>query len=95
MKSRHEEVCMPFYQVFAQVYPAQGGQVLVHTHISPTTVPELPAPSLVSVGTFHTLRRSFTDQEQAEAWALYLQSQFAKGPVKNPVLNSGQLELFE
>lgn len=83
-----------FYQVFAHVYPGQFNRVLVHTHILPVTALVLPAPSLVSFGNFHTLRRYFSAQEQAEQWASYLRANHAKGPTHNPVMDGGQPELF-
>jgi hypothetical protein len=83
-----------FYQVFTRVYPGQFNRVLVHTCILPVTASVLPAPSLVSFGNFHTLRRYFTSPERAEQWASYLRATYAKGPVRNPVMGRGQLELF-
>jgi hypothetical protein len=83
-----------FYQVFARVYPGQCNRVLVHTHVLPVTAPALPAPSLVSFGNFHTLRRYFTSPEQAEQWASYLRATYAKGPVRNPIVDGGQPGLF-
>jgi hypothetical protein len=83
-----------FYQVFAHVYPGQCSRVLVHTHILPIQAPTLPAPSLASFGNFITLRRSFTAPEQAEAWACLIRSGFAQGLVKSPILDGGQIELF-
>ena len=83
-----------FYQVFAQVYPAQCERILVKTHIFKVVAPALPEPSLVSIGNFHTLKRSFLTQEQAEKWASSLCQKFSKGPAKNPILGGGQLYLF-
>ena len=76
-----------FYQVFAQVYPAQCNRVLVKSHIFKVTAPALPESSLVSVGNFHTLKRFFPTQEQAEKWSSMLFQKFAKGPIKNPILD--------
>jgi hypothetical protein len=84
-----------FYQVFAQVHPGQFNRVLVHAFVLKVKAPELPAPSLVSFGNLHTLRRYFPAPEQARQWASSLRSAYAKGPVQNPLLRGYQLELFE
>jgi hypothetical protein len=84
-----------FYQVFAHVHPGQCNRVLVHAHTFPVHCPVLPAPSLVSFGNFHTLRRYFPTPEQAQTWAGFLRSSFAIGPVKNPSLGGYQIELFK
>jgi hypothetical protein len=83
---------MTYYQVFSQVYPGHYNRVLVHTHIFPVQAPALP--SWVSIGNFHTLRRNFPDQELAQKWADHLHTAHAKGPVKNPILDGCQGELF-
>ena len=84
-----------YYQVFAHVYPAQCDRVLVHSHIFRVDAPKLPKPSLSSFGSFFTLKRFFKTREKAETWALGLHRKYAKGPVKNPSLDSGQLYLFQ
>jgi hypothetical protein len=83
-----------FYQVFAHVYPGQFNRVLVHAHILPVTASALPAPSFVSFGNFYTLRRYFPVREQAEQWASYLRTNYAKGPVHNPIMDRSQPKLF-
>jgi hypothetical protein len=84
-----------YYQVFAQVYPAQGNSVFAFTHIFKTEAPALPAPSLISFGNFHTLCRYFPTPEQAQTWACYLKSGFTKSPASNPIMDSGQIDLFQ
>jgi hypothetical protein len=81
---------MPYYfLVIAQVFTAQACRVRVITHISPQALKEAPpTPSLSSIGSFHTLRRSFPTRPQAEAWAAYLHSTHKKGPVRNPLIYS-------
>jgi hypothetical protein len=86
---------MTYYQVFAQVHPGQYNRALVHTNIFPVHAKALPARSLVSIGNFHTLRRYFPKAEQAQMWAEHLHTTHAKGPVKNPILDSCQINLFE
>jgi hypothetical protein len=83
-----------YFQVFAQVHPAQSNRISVHTHIYKTEAPALPAPSIVSFGNFHTLRRYFPTPEQAQTWACYLKSVFTKGSVNNPIMDGGQIQLF-
>jgi hypothetical protein len=87
-----------FFQVFAQIYPGQCNRVIVHTHIfrEQTSSPAkrrilCPAPSLVSFGNFHTVRRYFRTQTRAEQWAEYLRTTYTKGPARS----GGQLELFQ
>ena len=82
------------YQVFAQVFTAQGERVIVNTHIFKGKAQVLPASSLINVGNFHTLRRYFPTLEQAKKWASLLHEKFTKGPAKNPTLSGGQLYLF-
>jgi hypothetical protein len=82
------------FLVLAQVYPAQGSRVIVHSHIFPVSAPALPAPSLGFFGNYHTVRRSFSNLEQAKNFAVYLRSTFAQGPRHNPILDGGQIELF-
>jgi hypothetical protein len=84
-----------FYQTFVQIYPGHCNRVLVRTHILPVHAPSLPAPSLVSFGNFHTLRRYFPAPEPARVWAGYLRASFSNGPVKNPSLDGGQIALFQ
>jgi hypothetical protein len=85
---------MTYYQVFAQVYPGQYNRVLVHTAIFPVQAPALPAPSWVSIGNFHTLRLNFSNKEQAQKWADHLHATHTIGPVRNPILDGCQGELF-
>jgi hypothetical protein len=85
---------MTYYQVFAQVHPGQYNRVLVHTYIFMVQAPALPHPSWVCIGNFHTLRCYFPQAEQARKWADHLHSAHAKGPVKNPILDGCQGELF-
>jgi hypothetical protein len=82
-----------YFQVFAQVYPGQYNRVLVHTYLFKEQAPALPPPSLLSFGNFHTLRRYFPTQAQAEQWSGYLRSAFIQGPAHNPSLDGGQLWL--
>jgi hypothetical protein len=84
-----------YFQVFAQVYPGQCNRVIVWTHIFKEDAPALPAPSLVSFGNFHILRRCFPTPEQAEQWAGYLRSTFIQDPAHNPIMDGGQLYLFQ
>ncbi|GHU86657.1 hypothetical protein FACS189476_00210 [Spirochaetia bacterium] len=89
-----------FYQVFAQAYPAQGDRVIVHSFMFPVTAPYLPAPSLVHIGNFYTLRWYFPSPEQAGAWADDLKLTYSKGPAENPLLHcivkkDTQLSLFD
>jgi hypothetical protein len=83
-----------FYQVFAQVHPGQFNRILVHAFVLRVKAPELPAPSLVSFGNLHTLRRYFLTPEQAAKFASNLRATYAKGPVQIPLLRGSQLELF-
>jgi hypothetical protein len=76
------------------VFPAQGERVIVISHIFRGKAQALPAPSLVSFGNFHTLKRYFPTLEQAKKWASLLHEKFTKGPAKNPTLSGGQLYLF-
>jgi hypothetical protein len=76
-----------YFTVIAQVFTAQANRVKVITYICTQESEEAPpAPSLTSVGTFHTLRRSFPTRLQAEAWAAYLHSTHTKGPARNPLI---------
>jgi hypothetical protein len=84
-----------YYQVFAHVYPAQCDRVLVHSHIIRVVAPKLPEPFHSSFGNFFTLKRFFKTREKAEIWALGLHQKYAKGPIKNPSLDGGQLHLFQ
>jgi hypothetical protein len=80
-----------FYLAMAHVYPGRDNRILVHTHIFREQASTCPAPSLVSFGNFHTLRRYFPTQAQAEQWTGYLRSTFTQGPV----CSDGQLTLFQ
>jgi hypothetical protein len=89
-----------YFQVFAQIYPGQCNRVIVSTHIftEQTSSPAkrrilCPAPSLVSFGNFHTVRRYFRTQTKAEQCAEHLRTTYTKGPAHNPIMD-GQLELF-
>ena len=75
---------MVFYQVLAQVHPAQFGRVIVHTHIFVCRGASLPPPSLVSHYGFHTLRRFFSTIPQARKFAAHLRSNIAVGPAVLP-----------
>jgi hypothetical protein len=46
----------------------------------------------VSVGNFHTLRRYFETQEQAEKWAALLHQNFSVGSAHHPMVSKGQQE---
>jgi hypothetical protein len=85
---------MHVFLVHAQVFSAQGNRVLVSAHILPLSVLSLPAPSLVSVGSYHSLRRSFTAADQAERFAAFLRSTFTRGPAHHPFKDRSQSELF-
>jgi hypothetical protein len=90
-----------YYHVIAQVFPAQGCRVRVVTHIAPQYFPQAPpAPSLTSIGNFHTLRRSFPTKPLAAAWTEHLHITYTKGPTKNPTIKApiftdDQLLLFD
>jgi hypothetical protein len=85
---------MRFYLVQARVFPAQGDRVLVSAHVLPVFEPSLPAPSLVSVGSYHSLSRAFPAADQAERFAAFLRSTFTRGPVHHPFRDRLEPELF-
>jgi hypothetical protein len=80
------------FQAFVQVFSAQGNRVLVKSHIFKQFTNTLPQPSLVSVGNFHTLRRYFETQEQAEKWAALLHQKFSVGSARHPLASKEQQE---
>jgi hypothetical protein len=82
------------YLVQAQIFPAQGARVVVVAHVLPVFVPSLPAPSVVSFGSYHSLRRSFSTADQAERFAAFLRSTFTQGPAHHPFKDRGQLDLL-
>ena len=82
-----------FFQTFANVWPTHSGSVHVAGFVSHIAAAELPPPSLVSFGNFHTLRRCFTTQEEALKFGKLLKSRYAHGPTAAPRSNK-QPELF-
>jgi hypothetical protein len=75
---------MVFYQVFAHIYPAQFGRVLVHTHILKLSGQAVPPASKSAVGNFQTLRRYFVRRSGAVRFCASLRKKYAVGPATLP-----------
>jgi hypothetical protein len=75
---------MVFYQVFAHIYPAQFGRVLVHTNIVKLSGQAVPPASKSLVGNFQTLRRYFVSRSGAVRFCASLRKKYADGPAILP-----------
>ena len=79
-----------FYQVYANIFPAQYKRVVVYSHILRLSAPAIPAPSLFAYGNFFTVKRSFKTNIAAQIYNAYLRSHIARS---SPL--DGQLDLFQ
>jgi hypothetical protein len=73
-----------YFEIFAQIFPAQYGRVHVVSCYFLCSGSVMPLPSLVSVGNFHTIRHCFPSMLKAQEFGALLRSRYARGPSVQP-----------